>query len=425
MSRRISRRGLLASLSILGLGSVLPATRDAAAANARIVVVGGGFGGATAARFLARLLPDASVTLVEAAARYVACPFSNLVIGGLRDIRAQTFSYAALEAEGLEIAHAAAVDVDTTARAVSLSTGSKLPYDRLILSPGIDFRWGALEGYTETAAERIPHAWKAGPQTLLLRDQLRAMPDGGVVLMSVTPAPYRCPPGPYERASLMANYLARHKPESKLIILDSNDKFSKQGLFLDAWRVQYGDLIEWRGTSDFGRVTRVDAQAMQLHTDFDTETGDVINVVPPQQAGEIARRAGTVDATGWCPIDATSFESTQVSNVHLVGDATIAAPMPKSAFSANQQAKVCAIQVARMLSGLPPEATTLANTCYSYTTADRAISVSGVYSSEGGRFSNVPGAGGVSPAGANTAFRQREGRQAADWFRAITRETFL
>jgi NADPH-dependent 2,4-dienoyl-CoA reductase/sulfur reductase-like enzyme len=424
MRNGLSRRTLLASLASVGLGSVISPGGRTAAARASIVVIGGGFGGATAARFLARLLPDASVTLVEASQHYIACPFSNLVIGGLRDIRAQSFSYDALRAEGLTIARARATDVDTGARTVSLSTGATLSYDRLILSPGIDFRWDALEGYTEETAQRLPHAWKAGSQTLLLRDQLRAMPDEGVVLISVTAAPFRCPPGPYERASLIAGYLANNKPRAKLIILDSNEKFSKQPLFQSAWREHYGDLVEWRGAADFGGVIRVDAEAMQLHTDFETETGDVINVVPPQQAGEIAHRAGAVDATGWCPIDATSFESTRVAGVHLVGDATIAAPMPKSAFSANQQAKVCAIQVARLMAGLGPEPTTLANTCYSYTTADTAISVSGVYTSDGGEFSNVPGAGGISPAGAQEELRRREGRQAADWFRTITGETF-
>lgn len=421
----LSRRQLLAALSSLGLGALLSPAVLASTQKARIVVVGGGFGGATVARFLSRLLPTSSVTLVEANRDYVACPFSNLVIAGQREMAAQTFRYDALAAEGIVVARARAMDVDTAARTVTLDTGSALPYDRLILSPGIDLAWGRLEGYTPEASERMPHAWKAGGQTLLLREQLRDMPDGGLVLMSVTPAPYRCPPGPYERASLIAAYLKQHKPRAKLIILDSNDAFSKQGLFLEAWRDHYGDMIEWRSASDFGRVIRADAGAMTLHTDFDSERGDVVNVVPPQKAGQIAQRAGAVDATGWCPIDATSFESSLVPAVHVIGDATIAAPMPKSAFSANQQAKVCAIQVARLLAGLAPEATTLANTCYSYTTADTAISVSGVYHNADGRFSNVPGAGGVSPSGAAPGFRKREGLQAADWFRAITREAFL
>jgi len=376
------------------------------------------------AGYLKRLLPSAEVSLVEPNVEYVSCPFSNLVISGLRDLSAQTFRYEALSREGIRIIRAMATDVAATLRTVTLSTGDKLPFDRLVMSPGISFRWDALEGYGESAAKVMPHAWKAGSQTVLLQQQLRAMPDGGVVLISVPPAPFRCPPGPYERASLIAHYLKREKPRSKLIQLDSNTRFSKQPLFTDAWQTHYGTMIEWRGASDFGGVTRVDAGTMQLHTDFDVERGDVINVIPPQQAGEIAQRAGVADATGWCPVNAISFESRRVPGIHVVGDATIAAPMPKSAFAANQQAKVCAIQVARMLSDLALQATTLANTCYSYTTAETAISVSGVYRSDDGNFQNVPGAGGMSPADNQSGLAAREAIQAVDWFSAITRETF-
>jgi len=376
------------------------------------------------AGYLKRLLPSAEVSLVEPNVEYVSCPFSNLVISGLRDLSAQTFRYEALSREGIRIIRAMATDVAATLRTVTLSTGDKLPFDRLVMSPGISFRWDALEGYGESAAKVMPHAWKAGSQTVLLQQQLRAMPDGGVVLISVPPAPFRCPPGPYERASLIAHYLKREKPRSKLIQLNSNTRFSKQPLFTDAWQTHYGTMIEWRGASDFGGVTRVDAGTMQLHTDFDVERGDVINVILPQQAGEIAQRAGVADATGWCPVNAISFESRRVPGIHVVGDATIAAPMPKSAFAANQQAKVCAIQVARMLSDLAPQATTLANTCYSYTTAETAISVSGVYRSDDGNFQNVPGAGGMSPADNQSGLAAREAIQAVDWFSAITRETF-
>ena len=319
---------------------------------------------------------------------------------------------------------ATATDVAAALRTVTLSTGDKLPFDRLVMSPGISFRWDAIEGYGEGTAQVIPHAWKAGSQTILLQQQLKAMPDGGVVLISIPPAPFRCPPGPYERASLIAHYLKREKPRSKLILLDSNARFSKQPLFTAAWQTHYGTMMEWRGASDFGGVTRVDAGTMQLYTDFDVERGDVINVIPPQQAGEIAQRAGVADATGWCPVNAISFESRLVPGIHVVGDATIAAPMPKSAFAANQQAKVCAIQVARMLSDLAPQATTLANTCYSYTTAETAISVSGVYRSDDGNFQNVSGAGGMSPADDQSGLAAREAIQAVDWFSAITRETF-
>jgi NADPH-dependent 2,4-dienoyl-CoA reductase/sulfur reductase-like enzyme len=418
----VTRRRFVASLAAAYLGGV--AARATAAASAKLVVVGGGFGGATAARFAKRLLPGLSVTLVEPNESYVACPMSNLVVAGHRTLEQQTFSYAALAGEGIDVRHASATDVDPVARTVTLG-GDTLDYDRLILAPGIDFRWDALEGYGQDAVELMPHAWKAGPQTTLLQRRLESMADGGVVVMSVTAAPFRCPPGPYERASLIAHYLAQHKPRAKLIVLDSNDRFSKQPLFTKIWGERYKSILEWRGASNDGRVVRVDAAAMTLHTEFETVRGDVVNVVPPQQAGLIAQRAGTTDSSGWCPVDAATFESRLERGIHIVGDAAIAAPMPKSAFAANAQAKVCAIQVVRLLSGLDTEATTLANTCYSYVDDTQAISIAGVYNTSGGTFAEAPKSGGISPLDAPESFRRTEANQAADWFRAITRETFL
>ncbi len=424
MNSSITRRRFAASLAAACLGSV--ASRAVAAtAHAKLVVVGGGFGGATAARFAKRLLPHLSVTLIEPNTSYVACPMSNLVVAGHRSLAQQTFSYAALAKEGIDVRRTSATDVDAVARTVTLEPGESLDYDRLILAPGIDFRWGALEGYGPDSVERMPHAWKAGPQTTLLRRQLESMPDGGVVVMSVTAAPFRCPPGPYERASLIAHYLAQRKPRAKLIVLDSNDRFSKQPLFTKIWTERYGSILEWRGASSDGRVVRVDPSAMTLNTDFESVRGDVVNVVPPQQAGLIAQRAGTTDSSGWCPVDAVSFESSLQRGIHVIGDAAIAAPMPKSAFAANAHAKVCAIQVARLLSGLDVEPATLVNTCYSYVDDTQAISIAGVYTTRGGTFAEVPSSGGISPLDAPLEFRRREANQAADWFRAITRETFL
>jgi len=422
---RLPRRRFTYAMAALGLSGLLSPQVLAKTSSARLVVIGGGFGGATAARFAKRLLPSLSVTLVEPNAQYVACPFSNLVLAGLRDLQQQTFSYDALSREGITVAQDTAVDVDNKARNVKLAGGASLPYDRLILAPGIDFRWGALEGYDETATERMPHAWKAGSQTTLLRNQLRSMDDGGVVALSVTAAPFRCPPGPYERASLIAAYLARHKPRSKVLILDSNERFSKQPLFVNAWEEKYPGMVEWRAASNDGRVTRVDPSSMQVHTDFESIKAGVINIVPPQQAGLIAQRAGTTDATGWCPINAISFESLLQTHIHVIGDATIAAPMPKSAFSANAQAKICAIAIARLISEREVESTTLANTCYSYLAPNEAISVAGVYSSATGNFTNIPNAGGISPLQNSNGLREREAKQAHDWFSTITSETFL
>tara|TARA_R110000803_G_scaffold114037_2_gene182470 strand:+ start:2066 stop:3349 length:1284 start_codon:yes stop_codon:yes gene_type:complete len=419
----INRRRLMAGIGALVGAGLLPMSAFAKT-RARVVIIGGGFGGATAARILRDFLPPASITLLEPNATYAACPFSNLVIGGTRAITRQTFSYDKLAGSGIAVIPEQATDVDPVARLVTCGDGRTLAYDRLIVSPGIDFRWNAIEGYDAAAVERMPHAWKAGPGTLRLRDQLRAMDDGGRVVMSVPAPPFRCPPGPYERASLIANYLKTHKPKSKLLILDSQDSFSKMPLFREAWEKHYPDHLEWRAASQDGRVVRVDPAMLTLSTDFEDIRADVANVIPPQKAGGIAERAGVADATGWCPIDATSFESTLQPGIHVIGDATIAAPMPKSAFSANLQAKVCAIAVARLLSDMDAQPTVLANTCYSFITPDEAVSIAGVYSNAGGKFTNIDGAGGLSPLGAGADVRKAEAAQAEAWFAAITGEAF-
>ena len=419
----INRRDLMAGIGALAGAGLLPLAAFAKT-HARVVIIGGGFGGATAARMLRDLLPSASITLLEPNAIYTACPFSNLVIGGTRAIAEQTFSYDALAGSGIAVIAEQATDVDPVARLVTCGDGRALAYDRLIVSPGIDFRWNAIEGYDAAALERMPHAWKAGSGTLRLRDQLAAMDDGGRVVMSVPAPPFRCPPGPYERASLIANYLKTHKPKSKLLILDSQDSFSKMPLFREAWEKHYPDHLEWRAASQDGRVVRVDPATLTLSTDFEDIRADVANVIPPQKAGGIAERAGVADATGWCPIDATSFESTLQPGIHVIGDATIAAPMPKSAFSANLQAKVCAIAVARLLSDMDAQPTVLANTCYSFITPDEAVSIAGVYSNTGGKFANIDGAGGLSLLGAGADIRAAEAVQANAWFTVITGEAF-
>ena len=419
-----TRRQLIGSM--VGLSAGLMLSQGAfSQTRAKLVIVGGGFGGASAARALKTLLPNADITLVEPNQSYVACPFSNLVIAGERDAQLQVFSYDRLRAEGIRVVHARAVEVNTAANILILDDESAFPFDRLIMSPGIDLRENALEGYTPEAYDAMPHAWKAGAQTTLLARQLRAMPDDGTVVMSVPAAPYRCPPGPYERASLIAHFLKTQKPRAKLIILDAKDQFSKKPLFLEAWAEHYPDHLEWRSATDDGRVSRVDRLRMTVETDFETFSPDVANIIPPQKAAAIAEEAGVADATGWCPIDPISFESTLQSDIHVIGDASIAAPMPKSAFAANAQAKLCAIQVARLVSGVAPSPSILANTCYSYITPDHAVSVSGVYSNGSDGFAERPGAGGLSPAEADDAVREVEAAQADAWFSAITAEAFV
>jgi len=423
MIAHLNRRHILQG-TILGLGAAALPLPALAQTSARIVIIGGGFGGTTSARMLKRFLPNAAVTLIEKNVQFSACPFSNLVIGGARDITQQQFSYDALAASGVDVVNAMASDIDPAAKTVTLNDDTTISYDKLILSPGVDIRWNAIEGYDEAAAERLPHAWKAGAQTELLRQQLEAMADGDTVIMTAPAAPYRCPPGPYERASLIAHYLKTRKPKSKLIVLDTKDQFSKMALFQEAWALHYPDHLEWRGAIDDGAVNRVDATSKTVFTDFGQASASVINIIPPQKAGSIADRAGVSDATGWCPINPLDFESRLQPDIHVIGDATIAAPMPKSAFSANLQAKVCAISIARSLSGLSPEPTTLANTCYSYTTPDQAISIAGVYSNASGALESVSGAGGVSPLGTDLSTRNAEAAQAAHWFETITAEAF-
>jgi NADPH-dependent 2,4-dienoyl-CoA reductase/sulfur reductase-like enzyme len=307
---------------------------------------------------------------------------------------------------------------------VALDTGSTLAYDRLVLAPGIDIRWDGLPGYNEAAAEKMPHAWKAGEQTLLLRRQLEAMEDGGVVIMSAPANPFRCPPGPYERASLIANYLKTRKSKSKLIVLDAKDSFSKQRLFQNAWKELYPDHLEWVALSKGGNVTSVDVVERTLVTDFGTHKAAVANVIPPQKAGRIAEDTGVADNTGWCPIDPVSFESKLVPNIHVLGDATIAGGMPKSAFSANAQAKVCAAAIVRLLAGQPPSQPKLLNTCYSIVAPNYGITVAGVYQPVNGVLTEVQGSGGVSPADAPRSFRAQEALFADGWFNTITNEVF-
>jgi sulfide dehydrogenase [flavocytochrome c] flavoprotein chain len=416
----LSRRRLLASATTVLLAPFVARAQS----SARVAVVGGGFGGAAAARFLRRADPRLDVALVEPNPQFTACPFSNEVIAGLRDIAAQRFAHAAIAAEGIRVIHTEATAIDPTARRVTLGDGTVLPYDRLILSPGIDIAWDALPGYDEAAAERMPHAWKAGAQTLLLRSQLEAMPDGGLVVMSAPANPYRCPPGPYERASLIAYYLKTKKPRSKLLLLDAKDAFSKQKLFQAAWPKLYPGLLEWVSLSDGGKVTRVDPATITFETDFATQKADVGNVIPPQRAGGIAALAGVADRTGWCPIDPATFESRLQPGIHVVGDAAIAGAMPKSAFAANAQAKVCAYAVADLLAGATPAEPRLINTCYSLVAPGYGISVAGVYRPVNGQLTDIEGAGGTSPLDAPATLRVQEADYANAWFKTITAETF-
>jgi sulfide dehydrogenase [flavocytochrome c] flavoprotein chain len=421
MSQAFTRRTLLKTAAA-GAAAAALSRPTVAQASPRVIIVGGGFGGATCARELKR--KGLAVTLVEASALYTACPFSNAVVAGLRPIEAQQFKLDAVEKGGVDIVRQKATRIDPQARRVALEDGSSLDYDRLVLSPGIDVRFDALPGYDEAAAATMPHAWKAGEQTLLLRRQLEAMDDGGTFVMVAPANPFRCPPGPYERASLIAHYFKTHKPRSKLLILDAKDSFSKQRLFQAAWQDLYPNMIEWVSLSSGGKVIEVDAGTRTLVTDFGRHKGDVVNVIPPQRAGLIVQVAGIADRSGWCPIDPVTFESRLQPNIHVIGDASIAGGMPKSAFSANAQGKVCAAAVASLLRGEAPTEPKLINTCYSLVAPDYGISVAGVYNPRNGVLTDVEGAGGTSPVNAPPFFRAQEAVYAEAWFQTITREVY-
>jgi NADPH-dependent 2,4-dienoyl-CoA reductase/sulfur reductase-like enzyme len=419
---KVSRRQVL-KLGVTASAALLPLPAFSQGVASRVVVVGGGFAGASCARALRQVSPRIAVTLVEPNATFTACPFSNAVIGGLRELSAQQFTYERVAADGIVVVRATAVDAQNGA--VTLADGARLPYDRLVLAPGIDIRWGALPGYDEPAAAQMPHAWRAGEQTLRLRRQLEAMDDGGLVVISAPANPFRCPPGPYERASLIAHYLKTKKPKSKLLVLDAKDAFSKQRLFQAAWAELYPGLLEWVPLSRGGAVTSVEASTRTLVTDFGRHQAKVANVIPPQKAGRIADAVGVADRSGWCPIDPVTFESKLQPRIHVIGDAAIAGAMPKSAFAANSQAKTCAAAVATLLTGGTPSAPKLINTCYSLVAPDYGISVAGVYQpSPSGQLADVPGAGGVSPADAPRATRAAEAMLAEAWFRTITGEVF-
>jgi sulfide dehydrogenase [flavocytochrome c] flavoprotein subunit len=417
LTRRDAGRGIAAAVA----ASLLPCPSFAQSA-ARIAVIGGGFAGASCARALRRLDPKLRVTLIEPNRSFTACPFSNEVIGGLREMEAQLFGYERIAAEAVTVIPQAAVKIDPQARSIGLADGSLVGYDRLVLAPGIDMRFDALPGYDEAATRKMPHAWKAGEQTTLLRKQLEAMDDGGVVVIAVPAAPLRCPPAPYERASLIAHYLKNRKPRSKILILDAKDGYSQQRLFENAWKELYPGMIERIALSQGGRVTSVDPATNSIVTDFGDYTAQVANVIPPHKAGRIAEIAGAADRTGWCPIDPVTFASKLVPNSHVIGDAAFGGSIPKSASAAQAQAEACAAAIVNMLSGKTPETPRLNGACYNIVAPGYAFSLKGVYQPKEGQFAEVEVA--TSPVDASRDVREREAEAARDWFKTITGDAF-
>ncbi len=397
--------------------------------RARLVVVGGGFGGASAARFARIQYPQLEVTLIEPKDKFITCPYGNLILAGRRTLPQITHSYDGLVKRGVRHVRDTVVAIDPAAKTVRLAGGQTLGYDKLILSPGIAIRWGGIAGYDEPAAQTFPHAWLGadGAQVTLLRRQLEAMPDGGVVGFAIPGNPFRCPPGPYERISMVASYLKKAKPKSKILALDAKDAFSKQGLFQDAWKELYGDMVEWVPLGKDGKVVRVDVKAKVFETEFGHKHKiDVGNVIPPQSAAKIAIDAGLVNESGWVPVNTRTFEAQKAPHIHVIGDANLATPMPKSGYIANTTSKQAVAAAAAALEGRPVPADPIYfNTCFSHVGDDYGISVINIFRPTDTGFQDTPG--GVSPRGPLAERREQrrlEAQHADAWYASITQDAF-
>ena len=412
-----TRRDFLKASAAGAVGATLPGCASApqsARPIGRVIVIGAGFGGATTAKYL-RTWSEGTIEvfLVERNAEFVSCPISNLVLAGNRQMSDITHGYQNLRNHGIQLIRDEVTAIDADKKRIRLRRIEDLPYDRLVVSPGVDMMFDQVEGYNEAAQKTILHAWKAGPDTLALRRQLEAMPNGGVYLLSIPKAPYRCPPGPYERACQVAHYFRTSKPRSKVLILDANeDVVSKAGLFKAAWRDLYGGIIEYRNNNE---VKAVDAAAKTVRTDFDTIKGDVLNVLPPMRAGDIAQAGKLITANNrWCGVDWLTMESSAAKGIHVLGDATLSAPaMPKSGHMANQHGKLAAAAIIDLMNGRAPNPQpVINNTCYSYVSDREVIHVASVHRYDAAQKTLAPvqGSGGVS-----AQRSELEGQYASAW----------
>jgi sulfide dehydrogenase [flavocytochrome c] flavoprotein chain len=419
-----NRRRFLGGIGALVTAASFP--RPALAqAKPKLVVVGGGPGGATVAKYVAKESNGAvEVTLVEPLRQFTTCFHSNLYLGGFRNWDSMIHSYDALASKyGVKLVHQAAQAIDREKKSVRLADGSQVAYDRLVLAPGIDLKFDSVPGYSEAASETLPHAWKPGPQTQLLKRQLDAVEDGGTIVMVAPPNPYRCPPGPYERVSMMAHVLkAKGHKNSRIIVLDPKDTFSKQALFQEGWEKHYPGMVEWQDPKMHGGIKRVDAAAMTVETDLASYKAALINVIPAQMAGKIARDAALANPGGYCAIDPTSMKSANDPNVYVVGDACIAGDMPKSAFSANSQAKVAALMIRGELANARTFPARYTNTCWSLIETDDTVKVGGRYEPKDGKIGAVETF--ISKTGESTELRRQTQAENMGWYAGITADIF-
>ena len=434
MSNKFSRRNFVKAGAAVGAASLAagfsPFAIGGAHGSKKVVVVGGGVGGATAAKYIKMMDSSIDVTLIEANKDYYTCFLSNEVLGGDRQMNTLKISYAGLKGHGVKVVNDIVTGIDSAKQMVKTKGGSSFKYDRCIVSPGVDFKWELIDGYDASVAENTPHAWKAGPQTVTLRKQLESMRDGGTVIIAPPPNPFRCPPGPGERISQIAHYLKNNKPKSKILAFDPKKGFSKKGLFVDGWARHYGfdagsmsgGLIDY--TLKDG-VVAYDAASKTVTTQSGNKIkGDVVNIIPAQKAGAIAAASGLTNDKGWCPIKGNTFESTQHKNIHVIGDAAIASPLPKSGYAANSEGKVCAAAVVALLNGKEAPHPTYVNTCYSIIAPNDGISVAMVYNFVDGKIGKVKGSGGLTPKAFDAKARAREQQYAYSWFENIKADSW-
>lgn len=421
---KLTRRDFTTILGVSAASlAVAPAIR--AQDKPRVVVIGGGAGGATAAKYIAKDSKGAvDVTVISASKTYTTCFFSNLYLGGFRSLDSITHDYEKLGGDfGVNMVYGYAVDIDREGRQVKMEDGSTVPYDRLVVAPGIDMIYDSIPGYSEAAAEKAPHAWQAGPQTELLKQQLDAVQDGQSVVVVPPPNPYRCPPGPYERVSMIAHLLtSTGRTNSSVIVLDPKPKFSKQALFQEGWQKYYGGMVEWYGPDVHGGIESVDADAGVVESGLDTFEAGCLNIVPAQRAGQIAVTAGLTDDSGFCPIDAASMRSTVDENIYVIGDASIAGAMPKSGFAANSQAKVAAMNVRADLTGSRAFPAKYSNTCWSLIATGDSVKVGAQYAVQEGKIAATTTF--VSKTGEDADLRKKTFEESVGWYKGITGDMF-